>query len=233
MKKVLLTAVAVCLMVSGVMAQSALQQQRYRAFVANSVKQWKAVATASAKQVKENDKASLLEAIESYYGYTSLLIENKQKTDAKKAIEEAEVYVDKLLKLDANNPEGLNYKGAFLSFQITLNKLSGIKLGKESMAYIDKAYKLSPTNVQVLLDKGNALYFPPELFGGDKAKALGFYQKAIAQIERTNSTKNNWRYLRLLYLEGKCHEAMGNNTKANQSYQKALKVEPNFSLLKK
>lgn len=175
---------------------------------------------------------NLPELIHCYYLLTSELIAKKKKTEAEEAIKKADGYIETLLKKDPNNALGLNYKGVFIGYEIALNKSKAITKGKKCTNYLDKALQLAPNNPQILFDKGNALYYSPKLFGGNKSEALKYFQKAIAILEKQNKTRQNWIYLQLLVVEGHSYELLENDTMAEKIYLKALKTEPNFKLIK-
>jgi len=207
------------------------QKEIYKAYVDYDVNRW----LKAAKYVENSNQGQtekMLNLIHCYYGYTSSLMSLKQNDEAEKTIGKAEILIDKILKTDPDNALALNYKGVFLGYEIGLSKMKALKYGTKSTSYIDNALKLAPNNVQILFDKGNALYYPPKVFGGNKNEALKYFQKAIGIIEKQKKTNENWVYLQLLALEGRCYELNGNYTKAEHSYQKALKVEPEFKFVK-
>lgn len=188
------------------------------------------------KYIESNSNLSktenVQELIHCYYLLTSELIAKKKVDDAESNIKKAEDLISDLLKKEPNNALALNYKGVFIGYEIALNKSIAIIKGKSCTNYLDKAYQLDPNNPQILFDKGNSLYYSPKLFGGNKKEALKYFQKAILILEKQNKSHQNWIYLQLLVLEAHSYELLNNDSQAEKIYLKALKIEPNFPLVK-
>ena len=175
---------------------------------------------------------NLEELIHCYYALTSNQIAKKMRDDAEMSIQKAKSYIDILLKKNPNNAVALNYKGVFLGYEIAMNKMKAVTLGNSCRNNINKALQLDPNNPQILFDKGNLLYYPPKIFGGDKKEALKYYQKAIAIYEKQNKTQNNWMYIQLLVVEGHSYELLEQDKMAEKSYLKILKIAPDFLTVK-
>lgn len=179
-----------------------------------------------------NKTADLLQLIHCYYGWTSELLDSKQYKKAETNIVKAEKWIDKILAKEPNNALAVNYKGVFISYRIPYNRTKAMTLGKQSKQLIKKALALNPNNVQILFDNGNAYYYPPKLFGGNKKTALGYYQKAISILEKQKKTNGNWMYVQLLMLEARCNDLLGNLEAAKKGYEKTLRAEPNFKIVR-
>lgn len=231
-KKFLLISILTIMFSMFAVSQSAMKQELYQAFLHNDVKKWEQTTKNFEKKVNLNNTSDLLNLIHCYYGYVSVLIDKKEYQEAAENIKHAEELIDRVLKTHPNNAEALNYNGVFLSYHIAMNKIKATTLGKQSLALINKAYALAPNNTQILFDKGNALYYTPKMFGGDKKGALTFYKKAIKIIETRKETKQNWVYIQLLFLEARSNELTNNMQAAEVAYKKVLRVEPNFKLVR-
>lgn len=179
----------------------------------------------STKLTTVDDK---LELIAYYYGQTGYLIGSKQKAQAKSNIAKTEVLIDEVLQAEPSNATALAFKGAFLAYQISLNKLKAPIKGPLSMKYIKMAYGTDPNNIQVLFDMGNMLYYAPTLFGGDKQQGIAYVECAIDAIEKRKLTLKNWQYLNLLVTLARFRTETGENDAARAIYKKLLEIEPNF-----
>lgn len=104
--------------------------------------------------------------------------------------------------------------------------------GKLSVNYVNRALRLDPNNPQILFDKGNFLYYPPKVFGGNKKEAFKYFLKAISILERQNKTQYNWVYLQLLVVAGHSYELLGDYNRAEQYSLKVLKIAPDFKTVK-
>ena len=225
----LLIGCSVTLFIQG---QSNVQKDLYQAFLHDDVTKWEKVTYNFEKNADLSKSADLLKLIHCYYGYISVLIDKNQDKKADENIKKAETYIDKILKAEPNNATALNYKGVFISYYVSMNKMKAATLGKQILTNLNKAYSLDPNNVQILFDRGNSFFYPPKMFGGNKSEALKCYQKAISIIEKQKSTKENWIYVQLLFLVGRCNELMGNLDLAKKGYEKTLMVEPNLKLVR-
>ena len=214
------------------LAQYSFQQELYQAFLTRDVKKWEAAALKLEKSADLNKTADLLKLIHTYYGWTSELVDAKQFQKVESNIVKAEKWIEKILEKEPDNALAVNYKGVFISYRLSYNKSKALTIGKESLHLIKKAYKLDPTHVQVLFDNGNAYYYPPKIFGGDKKLALIYFQKANSILERQTNTNGNWMYVQLLMLEARCNDLLGNLENAKKGYDKTLRVEPNFKIVR-
>lgn len=212
--------------------QNSFQQELYHAFLTRDISKWEALSLKTEKNTDLNKTADLLKLIHCYYGWTSELVDTKQYQKAEANIVKAEKWIEKVLTKEPNNAEATNYKGVFISYGLSYNKSKALTIGKQSLQLIKKALTLNPNNVQVLFDNGNAFYYPPKIFGGDKKVALGYYQKAISILEKQNNTRGNWIYIQTLMLEARCQELLGNVQAAKKGYEKTLKMEPNFKVVR-
>lgn len=212
--------------------QSIFQQEIYQAFLSRDVKKWEAVTTKIEKATDLNKTSELLYLINSYYGWTSELIDAKLYQKAEENNAKVEKWIDNILEKEPNNALATNYKGVFISYRLSYNKTKVVSIGKQSLQLIKKAHSLDPNNAQILFDNGNAYYYPPKMLGGDKKVALKHYQKAITILEKQKNTRNNWIYVQLLMLEARCNDLLGNLTEAKKGYEKTLQIEPNFKIVR-
>ena len=56
---------------------------------------------------------------------------------------------------------------------------------------MNKALELDPQNIQAIIDKGNQLFYAPEMLGGDKKEALTYFLKAANILEKKKETNEN------------------------------------------
>ncbi|NLO70256.1 MAG: hypothetical protein GX102_04800 [Porphyromonadaceae bacterium] len=215
-----------------ILSQNSQQQEIYQAFISRSIPKWEAATLKLEKNTDINNTAELLNLIHCYYGWTSEFIDKKMYKNAEANIVKVENWIEKILAKDPNNALAINFKGVFISYRLAFEKSKVFTLGKQSLQLIKKAHTLDPTNVQVLFDNGNAYYYPPKIFGGDKKTALMHYQKAISILERQNNTSYNWVYVQMLMLAARCNDLLGNTNEAKKGYEKTLRIEPNFKIVK-
>lgn len=212
--------------------QLSTQKELYQAFISRDIKKWEAVTLKVERNTDFTKTADLLQLIHCYYGWTSELLDAKLYQKAEANTVKAEKWIDKILEKEPNNAIAINYKGVFISYRIPYNKPKALTFGKRSLNLIKKAHTLDPKNVQILFDNGNAYYYPPKIFGGNKKTALGYYQRAISVLEAQKNTTDNWMYIQLLMLEARCNDLLGNLAEAKKGYEKTLRTEPNFKVVR-
>ena len=79
----------------------------------------------------------------------------------------------------------------------------------------------------------NSKLFTPEMWGGDLKEAIQAFEKSIALYEANpNDLPFNWFYLDTLAFQGQAYLKDGQRAKAISTYEKALKVEPEFAWVK-
>ena len=213
-------------------AQTKYNKSIYNAYITGDFSKWFVII----KTIEQNREAVTLEQkmelLSYYYGYTSHLIRSKEYDKALKIIPAGEKYIAEILKENKHNPTVHSYKAAFLGFQISINKLKAFSLGAESSDNLNFALKNDPNNIQALVDKGNSLFHLPGIFGGDKDEAMKLYLKAMKLMEQNGKTDENWFYLNLLTIIGKSYQKMGKLPEAKLTFEKILRKEPNYLLVK-
>ncbi len=203
------------------------QQNIYRAFIAGNWKAW--ITEIQVNEAKKtNDLNQKLFLIELYYGYSGFLLSKKNYDEVEKLILKADKLISSILNSEPKNSTALAFKGSFTGFKIPINRLKILQLGNESFRYVNLAYEIDNNNIQALTDRGSALFFTPKLFGGNKSEAIKHFEKAISILEKTNNTAYNWKYMNLLTLLARCYDKTDQKKKAANTYEKILKLEPDF-----
>src|SRR5690606_2519890 len=118
-------------------------------------------------------------------------------------------------------------------FQVSYSPWKAMYLGSKSGSLMEKALKQNASSPLVWKLYGNSKLYTPETFGGSVEEAIKAYNKAVQLYEEGKSTiENNWFYLDALAFQGQAHMKKGENAKAIQAYEKALKVEPEYDWVK-
>jgi len=150
-----------------------------------------------------------------------------------------DAYVDglenRLEELAKDKTYGAEAKGLLSSvygFKIAYSPWKGMILGGKSSDLLEAALKSAPNSPIVQKMYAGNQYFTPEMWGGDKDKALAAYLKSNQLFEQRNDTQN-WMYLDNLAWIGILYQEMGQKSKAKETWQKALTIEPNFTWVSK
>jgi tetratricopeptide (TPR) repeat protein len=215
------------------LAQQAPHVAVYQAFINDRMEEWDRVIEDLAGREASLTDDQLIELVGFYYGYVGWAIGQGMDRKAKAYIRAADDLIERLLVKYPEKPELHAYKGAFLGFKIGLNKLKAVVLGPESMKHINRAVETGPERPQGWIEKGNALYYMPKMFGGSKEKALEAYRRAIGLMEEDPGLiSDNWMYLNVLMILGQSYEEIGELQMAKNTYEKILQVEPGFTYVR-
>ena len=89
-------------------AQTDLKTETYTAYILNDVKRWENLTRRCEQQTDTTDIASLMNLIHCYYGYTMMLVEQKQHDAVERNIDRAERYIAIVLAKEPNNAEAID-----------------------------------------------------------------------------------------------------------------------------
>lgn len=200
----------------------------YEAYARGKMDVWYEIMTDFETNNKNKSTSSKIELIEMYYGYTGWLISEDKDDLAESYIEKSEKILDNILELEPSNATAMSYKGAFIAFEISISNLKAIYLGRTSMNLIEEALEIDSNNIQANIEMGNANYYSPPAFGGDKEKSIIYYKKAADQMKQQGLVEKNWLYLNVMTTLGMAYEATDEIQKAKLCYEEILEVKPNF-----
>lgn len=214
-----------------VSAQTSNKVLIYNAYIQGNMKKWENVIVSFEKQ-KPATIDEKLELISYYYGYIGYLLGVKNYEKAAINIDRGDKLIADVLKQAPKNATAFAFKGSFIGFRIGMSKFKAITLGPESSKSIAHALQLEPGNIQAHVDKANALYHTPGLFGGDKKQSLKLFLKASTLLEKSKQTDNNWFYLNVLTLTAKNYESLEQWQNAKAIYEKIMRFSPDYKWVK-
>ncbi|GAA0535262.1 hypothetical protein [Chitinophaga japonensis] len=114
---------------------------------------------------------------------------DKDKMDA--LADKADMNIGKAEALQPDNDEIACIKSLIATVRISVDPPSrGQQYGPESGAQLVKAKQLNPENPRVYLLEGQALYYTPEQFGGDKVKAKEVLEQALQKFTAFKPASN-------------------------------------------
>lgn len=215
------------------MAQQSPRERVYNALITDQMDDWHRVIEEQKSQKKSLSDEQLGELINFYYGYTGWLLEEGTKKEAKNYIEECDEIIDELMVKYPDKSDLYAYKAAFYAYKLNLNPIKAPFLGGKSMDNIDLALEKCPGCPHGWIEKGNSLFYMPKAFGGSKPEAIEAYKKAILYMESEPAYLiHNWVYLNVLMVLAQAYEKTENFDMAKKSYEKILRVEPNFTYIR-
>jgi len=202
----------------------------YNAYVTGKMEPWPEYIEELKSIYSETPSDELLyDIVEAYYGYVAYAIGIDEYDEAKEYIESAEHYLSKLEEKREYKPAALAFKGAFIAFEIGMNRAKAVYLGPRSMSNINRALELDSENINALMEKGNAEYHMPRIFGGSYTKAAEYFNRAVDALEESvENLSCNWTYMNALAWLAQSYDKAGEINKAEDTYQKILEKEPEF-----
>jgi len=140
-----------------------------------------------------------------------------------------------LLSKNNEDAETKALLGGIYGIQIANEPNLGQVIGPQSNALLSEAIELAPDNPRVLVLAGINKLNTPEFFGGSKTKALEYFKKAVNLFENDESVNGDgieWGHLYALAWLGKTYLKMNDYDSADQTFKKALSIEPEYSWVK-
>jgi hypothetical protein len=124
----------------------------------------------------------------------SFIVQDNNKKDL--FLDEADKYLGKLKAIDSQNDETWVLAALITNARISVDGQNrGMQYGGEFNQDIAKAEKINPANPRIYYMKGTSLFYTPEMYGGGKAKAKPYFEKAkdlFAKESRTSVLKPVW-----------------------------------------
>jgi len=188
--------------------------------------------------VLESDQYSLFTSEQLYelvvleYGLVSYYLRIQNTDKAERFLEEAFDRIDYLLDEDNENPGYLAMKGALYGLKISISSYQAMFLGPKSMDFIERGLALDKLDPLIRIEKGNAMFHAPEMFGGSKTEAIEHYQKAIEIWEKEKDLQCNWIYYHSLAVLGTYYLALKDEVSARKQFEKVLGMVSDYQWVK-
>lgn len=218
-----------------IFGQSKYDREIYDSYVRNDMARWQQIIKMAERDIASEGRGTFsyksplrVSLINYYYGICGWLISQKESKQAMEYIKKGELLIENILDKEPENATFIAYKAAFKGFRIGISNFKAVYLGVQSLNHAKRAMALDPENSRVLIEMGNVLYYSPSFAGGDRQKGLELYEKAVYQIEKSQSELHNWQYLSLLTSITNAFIEMGNRKKALEYYNKTVSAEPAF-----
>lgn len=146
-------------------------------------------------QLYEDEPEGQVVSLQAQYGLIGYYFGTRQKKNAREWIRSADDQLDELLEKHPNDARLHSLKAAFSAFSLGLAIYKAPILGPRIEKSIQQAFKLNPEEPSYWLENGNSLYNRPEIFGGDKHKAIESYKRSLQLF---NTDKKPCNYLKVL-----------------------------------
>ena len=205
------------------------QQEIYESYIEGDMDRWEAALAGMESLYARQPSARLLyNVLLAQYGLTGYYLGTGERSRARQLIAAGESSLEQLKAHPRFRSRQLALEGAFLGFRISLSPLRAVTLGPRSMGAIDRALEADPFNPTAHLEKANALYYAPAMFGGSKTEAIEHYRQALQLMEQQQQPDHRWLYLSTLVALATAYESTGEISPAIATLRKALNTEPEF-----
>jgi glycosyltransferase involved in cell wall biosynthesis len=209
------------------------QNQIYEAYVLNRMPLWlSTLQSMEAAYARRPDPALLYDILLAQYGLIGYYLGSEDKKPGEYHLDRAEKNLEVLARIPAYRSGALAFEGAFLAFRITLRPIRSVQLGPRSYRRIDEAIEADRANPRAWIEKGNAAFFTPPVFGGSKTGAIEYYSEAIRLLEIQMPNNYRWLYLSTLVSLANAYEKTGDLATAIRVLEKSLAYEPRFKWVK-
>ncbi len=244
MKKLLLLLVFIVgvvqmnsLQLSAYSGEDKLDCKFYHAYVTGDMTSWPEYIDVLKRKFNYNSSPEILyDIVKAYYGYIAFLIGIEEHKKAHEFLDRAEKYQEKLKEKNGYKSEAKAFQGAFIAFKIGMNEAKAVFLGPRSMKYINQALEIEPSNYNALIERGNAEFHMPRMFGGSYQKAADYFKRAVNSLEQSQSDTElscNWLYMNALAWLAQSYDKAGKIEEAELTYKRILRLEPDFQWVTK
>ena len=232
--KIFFSALMMVFMVIRALSQESFNQELYRLYISNRMIDWEGPIQKTVTQARlDEDRDLMFDLLLAEYGFIGYCISRDHMDKARKWVEDADALADKLISLDPSRAAVYAIKAAIYGFRITLKPGRAIFYGPKNQHNIDKAIELNPGEPLGWFVYGNSEFFRPAAFGGSKTRGIEYYRKAIALSEKDPfKVQGNWFYINMLIMLAEAYEKTSQTALARETYQKILRVEPEFQAIK-
>lgn len=215
---------------SSLSAIESLQNNIYKAYITGDMSLWeRTLSEMETMYARRPTNALLYDILLAQYGIIGYYLGVDQKDRASFHLDRAWQNLDRLSKSQHYRTASLVFESSFLAFRIALRPLRAVQLGPRSYRVLDQALEADPSYARVWIEKGNAAFYTPPMFGGNRLEALDHYRKAISMFERNLPNNHRWLYLSTLMALANAYKSNDEPDKAIRTIEKALAFEPAFA----
>lgn len=202
------------------------------AFLDGDMRKWENIIEKMERQYKQNPDADMLfHLTTASYGLTGYLLGNDEEDRAEDALDKTIRFNEKLAETSYKSESQAILAGTY-GYKISMSPFKAVFFGRKNQNAIDKAMELDSSNPMAWMEKGNAYYHMPGMFGGSYEKAITHYAKSTDLYEDRSKKYPEWLRMNTLVWLAKSHAKNGNREKAVSLYRKVLEMAPGFKWVK-
>ncbi|MFS4417905.1 tetratricopeptide repeat protein [Maribacter sp. 2307ULW6-5] len=215
-------------------SQTEGDKMAYRAYLTNNKALWEQLVAQERQQYKKTkNKENLYRLLLAQHGLLGATMADKDEKLFNDHYKTAKNNSKELIDANHNTANAMAILTAIYGWEMAYSPYKGMFLGGKSSSTIAEALELDASSPLVWQVYGTSKLFTPETWGGDTKIAQESFEKSVSLYESNkDQLRENWRYLDALALLGQAYEVNGNKEMAQKTYEKALKIAPDFGWVK-
>ncbi len=207
----------------------------YKSFAHRQFSAWPDIIILETKSLSPD--GSSLQDVErlfiNYYGYIGHLLDSQLQDEATIWLQKAKKAFKPYLKKYSNEASINALNSIFIAYEIALAPIKAPFKMRSLLSAIKKAEEIDNTNYLVKISQGNVAFYFPEVLGGDKKEALDHYMHVYSYFKlNPDIARYDWVYLNTLSTICLAHEKLGQYKEALEWAKLALRVAPDFVIVK-
>lgn len=155
-----------------------------------------------------------------------------EQEEAKVALNRSMETLESLTESNPDNAEVKALLAQVYGYKVAMEPLKGAYYGIKSGQTLDAAEEMAPNNPRVMLVKGIGKLNTPPMFGGSKEAAQTAFEKALEAYKSDQYSDYHWGEAEAYTWLGLVHLQQGDVTKAQNHWQQALTVNPDYGWAK-
>lgn len=181
-------------------------------------------------QKRNLDKAEDDVLLHAEYALTGYLFSQDKKKEAGIIMSKFEAHLENKMIRYPNTANYHAFKAALYGFKIAMAPWKAPFYSFSHQREVEKANQLRKDEALPLIEQANSYYFRPSFFGGDKVKAMLYYEKAFKILSK--SPQCNWVFFNNGAWLGQLYTKLGYRDKAIATYHYVLEQNPDFQYIR-
>lgn len=221
----------ICLMAMGFPQD--IKRLSYEAYLDQDKNSWKSnVALATKAYQAQPGTETKFQLALTEYGLLNATMKDQDEVLFDAYVDGLEMRLEELAKDKTQGAEAAALLSSVYGFKMAYSPWKGMFLGGKTSDLLETALKNAPNSPIVQKMYAGNQYFTPEMWGGDRDKALAAFLKSNQLFEQGKDTQN-WMYLDNLAWIGIIYQEKGMQSEAKKAWDKALAIEPDFAWVSK
>ncbi len=196
-----------------------------KAYLSGTAEDW-ATAIEAAHAIPD-PATSLITIARFHQGAAYAAMAFKQDEAFDEHLDGMEASIDALWEITETSAAGHGLYSALLGLKIARKPMLGMIHGSRASSYAKEALELDATDPIALYNAAGNLFYTPEQWGGDKAKAIKLLNAALANTSEEG--KLDYNYLAVMAMLGEAYMQTGDYPAARLVFEKALSEAPDYS----